>query len=131
MSNITPQLRVKQFRANILHVNDGLLFCSICNKVLNFHRRQTVRDHIDDMKHKEAVKRTSTNTDSASQPKRQCTIGDVLKRQADSNEVKQNVIHNFLVMMTAANIPIEKADHPAVREFLRKHGRSGGYIPLF
>ena len=107
-----------------------MLFCSACNKAVDHVRRQTIKDHLSSLKHKESVKRKKiTSSEEGQPPKKQCTIAGAFGKQMTAQQNRQAVAMDFVTMCAQANIPLEKADHPAVRKFLCAHVQGGGAIP--
>lgn len=125
-SNITASARVKEFGSANFHSSDGVLFCTPCNKAINHLRRSTITDHLKSLKHEQLSKKRD---DSPCPPKRQCTVSAAFKEQSAAKQKRDNVSHDFVKMLLAANIPLQKADDPAVRDFLMNHVNGGGAIP--
>ncbi|GFO18988.1 CGG triplet repeat-binding protein 1 [Plakobranchus ocellatus] len=119
-TKVTPKERQLQFSTST-HVSGDKLFCSTCNVVLDHTRKSTVDGHMTSSKHK------SMKTDGRPL-KRQRTIQDSQPGTIASEE-RTELCNEWVSMLCAANIPLSKTDHPAVREFLRKRVVNGGSIP--
>ena len=126
--HVTAADRVKEFGKENFHCDSGILFCTSCNKSIDHTRRQTIVDHSSSAKHKAAEKKR-LNSCSDVPAKKQCTVSGLFKQQSIAKEHRSSVIHDFTSMLVQANIPLEKADHPAVRQFLSAHVLNGGAIP--
>uniref|UniRef100_A0A5F8HC29 CGG triplet repeat binding protein 1 n=1 Tax=Monodelphis domestica TaxID=13616 RepID=A0A5F8HC29_MONDO len=76
-----------------------------------------------------------SNISSCSKPfqqnvrKKQRPLTASLQCNSTAQTEKVSVIQDFVKMCLEANIPLEKADHPAVRAFLSRHVKNGGSIP--
>ena len=42
--------RVNEFGKNVLHCDGGILFCSACNKAIDHLRKQTIKDHLENIR---------------------------------------------------------------------------------
>ena len=126
-AKLTAKDRVQEFGKENFHCDGGVLFCTICNKAVDHVRRQTITDHLSSAKHKNAQKRKA-DCSSEPPPKKQCTVTGLFQRQTLAQDHRSAVIHDFASMLVQANIPLEKADHPAVRNFISTHVRDGGAI---
>lgn len=120
--------RVREFGSANFHASDGLLFCTPCNKAISHVRRSTITDHLKSARHLQLSKPRDRDHDS-SPAKRQRTIPSSFERELKATEQRENLCQDFVKALVASNIPIEKADHPAFREFLAKHVNGGGAIP--
>lgn len=104
---ISPEDRVREFGARLLQVDGSTLFCRVCNRSVDHTRRQSITDHIASKKHK-------LQATAGVSEKRQCMLQDALQAPKKAAEAKEEVCTDFLSMLTSANIPLEKSDHPAV-----------------
>lgn len=129
-TKLTAKDRVREFGSNRFHSDDGVLFCTACNKAVDHKRRQTITDHLASGKHKDMEKRRQPDGRDDDHPtKKQCTVTGLFHRQSTAELQRASVTHNFVEMLVRANIPLEKADHPAMINFLSTHVRGGGAIP--
>ena len=128
-TKISAKDRVAEFGKDKFHSDGQILFCSFCNKAVDHVRRQTITDHLNSAKHKEATLKSQTEASSGGQAKRQCTVTTLFEQQVTAKAQRDKVTHDFLDMLVRANIPIEKADHPVVRQFLSTHVKGGGAVP--
>jgi hypothetical protein len=128
-TKISAKDRVQEFGKDKFHCDGDILFCSACNKAVDHVRRQTITDHLTSAKHKTAQKRKAEQS-SDLLAKKQCTVTMLFQLQSAAKEQRDAVTRDFLDMMVKANIPLEKADHPAVRQFLSTHVNGGGAIPM-
>jgi hypothetical protein len=127
-SRITAKDRVHEFGKENFHCDGHILFCTACNKAVDHIRRNSIVDHLASAKHKEAQKRKAEGS-SEVPAKKQRTVTGLFHQQSLAKDHRSAVIHDFISMLVQANIPIEKADHPAVRHFILTHVRDGGAIP--
>ena len=93
--------------------------------VLNLVRKSAISDHLKSKTH------TKRNAEFEEQNvrKMQKPLTASLQYNSAAQAEKVSVIHDFVKMCLEANIPLEKADHPAVRAFLSGHVKNGGSIP--
>ncbi|XP_069725028.1 CGG triplet repeat-binding protein 1 [Phaenicophaeus curvirostris] len=121
---VTPQDRVTEFGSE-LHEDGGKLFCTSCNVVLNHVRKSAINDHL---KSKTHTKRKA-EFEEQNVRKKQRTLTASLQCNSTAQAEKTSVIQDFVKMCLEANIPLEKADHPAVRAFLSRYVKNGSLIP--
>ena len=57
------------------------------------------------------------------------TVHSVLKCRTDAESSRKELATDFSEALVAANIPVEKLDHPAIRRFLEKRVPGAGAIP--
>ena len=109
--SITPESRVTQFRFENFAVLGNKLYCNTCSKVLNEYKDvSAIEKHIKGIKHSK-FKRNISNI--------QKQIGGYSKDE---------LILDFIRMMTSCNIPLERTDN--MLPFIQKHVINGGQIPL-
>uniref|UniRef100_A0A8D0GA52 CGG triplet repeat binding protein 1 n=1 Tax=Sphenodon punctatus TaxID=8508 RepID=A0A8D0GA52_SPHPU len=121
---VTPQDRVTEFGSE-LYEDGGKLYCTFCNVVLNHVRKSAINDHL---KSKTHTKR-KVEFEEQSVRKKQRTLTSSLQCNSAAQTEKASVIQDFVKMCLEASIPLEKADHPAVRAFLSRHVKNGSSIP--
>ncbi|KAL7983493.1 hypothetical protein Chor_000369 [Crotalus horridus] len=121
---VTPQDRVTEFGSE-LYEDGGKLYCSFCNVVLNHVRKSAINDHL---KSKTHTKRKG-EFEEQSVRKKPRTLTASLQCNSTTQTEKPSVVQDFVKMFLEANIPLEKADHPAVRAFLSRHVKNGNSIP--
>jgi hypothetical protein len=116
--NINAKQRASKYPKGTFHVEDGLLFCSKCNIVVDHVRKSTVDDHLKSKGHNKA------NSNG-----KQKSIKTTLKATTNAKEEKIKVCHEWIYACAAANIPLLKSDNPSLREFLTTRVQNGGAIP--
>ena len=116
--NITAKVRANQYASRTFHVDDGLLFCSKCNAVIDHIRKSTVDDHLKSKRH---LKAAPVGKQATFQTTRKCST--------NVNMEKVQVCQEWIRACTAANIPLLKSDNPSLREFLKTRVKNGGAIP--
>ncbi|XP_070606248.1 CGG triplet repeat-binding protein 1 isoform X1 [Erythrolamprus reginae] len=121
---VTPQDRVTEFGSE-LYEDGGKLYCSFCNVVLNHVRKSAINDHL---KSKTHTKRKG-EFEEQSVRKKPRTLTASLQCNSATQTEKPSVVQDFVKMFLEASIPLEKADHPAVRAFLSRHVKNGNSIP--
>lgn len=121
---VTPQDRVTEFGSE-LYEDGGKLYCTFCNVVLNHVRKSAINDHL---KSKTHTKRKG-EFEEQSVRKKPRTLTASLQCNSTAQPEKPNVIQDFVKMFLEVGIPLEKADHPAVRAFLSRHVKNGNSIP--
>lgn len=121
---VTPQDRVTEFGSE-LYEDGGKLYCTFCNVVLNHVRKSAINDHL---KSKTHTKRKGEFEEQTVRKKPR-TLTASLQCNSTAQTEKPNVTQDFVKMFLEASIPLEKADHPAVRAFLSRHVKNGNSIP--
>ncbi|XP_054829694.1 CGG triplet repeat-binding protein 1 [Eublepharis macularius] len=121
---VTPQDRVTEFGSE-LYEDGGKLYCTFCNVVLNHVRKSAINDHL---KSKTHTKRKG-EFEEQSVRKKPRTLTASLQCNSAAQTEKPSVTQDFVKMFLEASIPLEKADHPAVRAFLSRHVKNGNSIP--
>lgn len=111
--------RAKQFSKDGMVKSGDVLLCRFCNKRVSWDSSDAVKKHIASKSHVDA---TSTG-------KRQKTIFEAVEGAKEAKAAKLDLITSTLEMMVSANIPIEKADHPAFRNWIRQNVVGGGELP--
>lgn len=113
---ITVEQRASQFKADQFYVSDNkILMCGICNTRLEWDKKDSLSKHVlgaGHLRRKEEKKKHGL--------KRQLSITEVCDKQKKAKTEKLVFIDDTLKMCLKANIPINKLDHPAVREYLKK-----------
>ncbi|XP_007537268.1 CGG triplet repeat-binding protein 1-like [Erinaceus europaeus] len=115
---VTPLDRVTEFGGE-LHEDGGKLFCTCCNVVLNHVRKSAISDHL---KSKTHTKRKAEFEEQNVRKKQRPLTASL---QCNSTAQTESQCY-FVKMCLEANIPLEKADRPAVRAFLPPHVKNGG-----
>nr|CAD7393081.1 unnamed protein product [Timema cristinae] len=113
---ITVQQHAGQFKADQFYVSDSkILRCVICNIRLESDKKDSLNKHVVSAGHLQRKEEQKTQS-----LKRQLSITKVCDKQKKAKTKKLVFIHDTVKMCLKANIPINKLDHPAVREYLKK-----------
>ena len=104
---ITAADRVKEFGSDVFETNSNKLFCRYCCKIVGHDRRQTITDHLQSKQHKEKCERPQ---------KKQRLLETAFQATAASAKAKEDITLAYLKTLVATNTPIEKTDHPQVRQ---------------
>jgi len=126
-TSITASARVREFASANFHTSDGLLFCTPCNKSISHVRRSTITDHLKSSKHQQLSK--LRDRDSSPAKRQRTIITSSYEKELTAKKQRENICQDIVKALVASNIPIEKADDPAFRNFLTKHVNGGGAIP--
>ena len=125
--------RAKQYKD--CRLDDDNLFCSVCEKVLDYQRKSTVESHMKFDKHivqkrklEDQEKLATKNDKPPAKKLHHETIVRTVAAAETAKQCRDIVASDFLLAMLAANIPIEKADNPTVRDFFVKHVCNGSSI---
>lgn len=125
--NISCNERAAQYPKGTLHADGGKLFCSTCNVTLDHTRKGTIDRHLDIPSH--VAKRKLIEEAAERVSKKQATISGVFRRMTDARD-SRNVVHFELVeAFTAANIPLNKLDHPKLNAYLKTNIANMGSLP--
>uniref|UniRef100_H2ZYZ8 U1-type domain-containing protein n=1 Tax=Latimeria chalumnae TaxID=7897 RepID=H2ZYZ8_LATCH len=125
--NVSAKDRARSM-PQVLHEDDSILFCSICNVSID----HTCKSTINHLKSKSHLKRKHEMDSEQSSVKVLKQTTAAKKSLASGSVAKQShveVITDWIKACTAADIPLEKSDSPALREFFHKHVKNGGAIP--
>nr|CAD7452593.1 unnamed protein product [Timema tahoe] len=122
---ITVEQRAGQFKADQFYVNDSkILMCGICNIRLESDKKDSLNKHVVSEGHLRRKEEQKTHG-----LKRQLSITEVCDKQKKAKTEKLVFIDDTVKMCLKANIPINKLDYPAVREYLKKHIPGFGDLP--
>lgn len=132
-TSVTVAVRVSQYPKGTFHVDDGIMFCSRCNVSIDWTKKDTCDDHLKGKRHLKKVSSENATNTTLSEPstKKVClqsSIDGCFKRQNNSASARQHVIFDLVNAFTSANIPAEKLNNPALRDFFEKHVKNGGSI---
>ena len=116
--NIDAKQRASKYPSGTFHVDDGLLFCSKCNVVVDHVRKSTVDDHLKSKSHAKAISFG-----------KQQSVKTALKFSNNAKAEKIKVCQEWIYACTAANIPLLKSDNAYLREFLTTRVKNDGAIP--
>nr|CAD7579403.1 unnamed protein product [Timema californicum] len=111
---ITVEQRAGQFKADQFYVSDSkILMCRICYIRLESNKKDGLNKHVSagHLWRKEEQKTHGL--------KRQLLITEVCDKQKKARTEKLVFIDDTVKMCLKANIPINKLDHPTVREYLK------------
>lgn len=116
--------RVQQYPKGALHTDGGKLFCSACNTTLDHTRKGTIEKHMQSKSHRKKVV-----ADDERSSKKQTTVAGVFKKATDSRDAKNEAQFELVEAFAAANIPLNKLDHPKLRDYLTKNVANLGQLP--
>nr|CAD7401385.1 unnamed protein product [Timema cristinae] len=119
---ITVEQHFGQFKSDQFYVSDSkILKCGICNIRLESDKKDGLNKHVVSAGH---LRRKEEHN-----LKRQLSITEVCDKQKKTKTEKLVFIDDTVKMCLKANIPINMLDHPAVREYLKKHIPGFGDLP--
>jgi hypothetical protein len=110
MERITAKMSAYQYPEDYEALNDTLM-CRFCNYEVNYKDISTVRKHLEGRKHIE-LKSKSAN---------------IPPSNIDNFSDTQEMIMEFVKMLTNCNIPLNKVD--SMLSFLKKYVKNGGKFP--
>ncbi|GFO09057.1 CGG triplet repeat-binding protein 1 [Plakobranchus ocellatus] len=113
------------------HVSGSKLFCTPCNKVIDHLRKSSVDSHRKSADHrsKEDKMKEAQGSDGSEAVKKQRTLDSAMNKPSVSTQARNDICNELVSVFAAANIPLSKVDHPAVRNFLQTRVENGGAIP--
>ena len=120
--NITARDRANQY-PGVFHVDNGLLFCSTCNVVVDHVRKCVLEKHLESSTHKKKFDQVTTSSG------KQRTLKTAFECKTKPQVEKVKVCEEWIKVCAAANIPLHKSDNPIVRNFLNNRVVNGGAIP--
>ncbi|KAK6484065.1 CGG triplet repeat-binding protein 1 [Huso huso] len=122
LGNKTAADRAREYPRD-LYEDEGKQFCRPCNVVIAHQRKSTIDDHLKCNSH---LRNIAKGKETAV---RQTTLTSSFQRSTESRQDRAATCHAWVEMCSKANIPLEKSDNPAVKDFLLTHVRNGGAIP--
>ena len=125
--NVSCAERAKQYPKGTLHADDGRLFCTSCNVTLDHTRKGTIDRHLLTPMHTQ--KRKSLNETNDTRAKKQTTITGAFKAVSESRNARNHAQFELVEAFTAANIPLNKLDHPKLKEYLQTNVKNLGALP--
>uniref|UniRef100_H3ADQ9 Uncharacterized protein n=1 Tax=Latimeria chalumnae TaxID=7897 RepID=H3ADQ9_LATCH len=125
--NISAKDRAKSM-PQVLHEDDGILFCSICNISIDHTCKSTIDNHLRSNSHLKRKHKTDSEQSNAKVLK-QTTVSSGFDKAAKKSLAGAKVITDWIKACTAADIPLEKSDSPALREFFSQAYVLAGLMP--
>ena len=126
----SPQLNVLRalefWKANF-YADGGKLFSRSCNIVVDHFRKNTVDKHVNSKKHVEKALKKPTVDENRNL--RIQTLKTVVNARTDAEYARKELAIDLSEALLAANIPLEKLDHPAICRFLEDKVPGSGSIP--
>lgn len=119
--NITANDRARNYPEGTFHMDDGGLFCSSCNVVVDHLRKFVVDKHLEAASHKQNAEKKDG--------RKQQTLKTVMNCKTVAQVDKNRICHEWIKMCTTANIPLHKSDNYLMREFLQSRVVNGGATP--
>ena len=119
--NMTAHNRARKYPKGTFHVDDGRMFCSLCNIVMDHLRKSVVDKHLESAIHKQRAERN--------QGSNQQTLKTVLNCKTSAQIEKVKICQEWIRVCAASNIPLHKSDNPLMQKFLQTRVAHGGAIP--
>ncbi|CAM2105623.1 unnamed protein product [Caretta caretta] len=103
---------VKEFGKDVLHVDEGKLFCTICSQVLDRVKKDHILNHIKGPCHIAAMEKRKQRLESSNETaaKQQRTITGVLAQQNENQKYREKIVQDWVEACCNANITLEKTD---------------------
>lgn len=118
--SVSIQERASSFQEDKFYVSDStILMCGICNSRLEWEKLDTLKKHVKTSGHVKKKDSQRSTEEAGVGTKRQITLTDMERKTKKAKIEKDNFITDTVKMCLKANIPLEKLDHPAVREYLK------------
>ena len=124
---VTAAQRALEFGKANFYADGGKLFCRSCNIVVDHFRKNTVDKHVNSKKHVEKALKKPTVDENRNL--RIQTLKTVVNARTDAEYARKELAIDLSEALLAANIPLEKLDHPAIRRFLEDKVPGSGSIP--
>ncbi|MGH0117874.1 UNVERIFIED_CONTAM: hypothetical protein FKN15_003906, partial [Acipenser sinensis] len=122
IANLTAKQRVKDFNGQVFE-DGGKLFCKTCNVVLDHQRKSTIVNHLT-----KSQKHLNRIASSQGESQMQRTLSTCFNTTALAQRERLDVVLDWVLTCTAANIPLSKTDHHFVRPRVKNCGAiPGGY----
>ena len=120
IASVTAKKRASQSGNEDFYADGDILFCRVCSKAIDHSRQGTINRH--------KASDVHINNKKKLVPKKQTTIIRTMNAQTTAKLENLALVSDFVRMLTAANLPLNTADKPQVRTFLKSHIRCGGAI---
>lgn len=118
---LTAADRARNYPKGTLHTDDGLLFCSTCNVVIDHSRKSKIDKHLESASHIKKAQNQSSG--------KQQTLKTSFECKTTTQVEKVKVCQAWIKACCAANIPLHKSDNKELRNFLQSRVSNGGAIP--
>lgn len=125
--NVSCEERARQYPKGTLHADSGKLFCSCCNITLDHTRKGTIDRHLESLVH--VSKRKASEELQNKKVKKQATVAGMFSRHTEARDARNVAVFELVEAFTAANIPLEKLDHPGLHSYLQNHIPNLGLLP--
>ena len=106
--NITPADRVRNYPKGTLHADNGLLFCSSCNVVIDHTRKHQSDKHLESDSHNQKGQNTTG---------KQQTFKTAFECKTAPQVEKVKICQTWVQACCAANIPWHKSDSKELQNF--------------
>lgn len=118
--------RAHEYKSEGFYVSDtNILMCKYCNTRIEWQKKDTLDKHVSSANHL----KVKNQVPGPSGVKRQSTIQGSFDRLKRAKEEKNTFVEDTVRMCLKANIPINKLDHPAVRDYLHRYVSGSGDLP--
>ncbi|GFN98242.1 glycine--tRNA ligase [Plakobranchus ocellatus] len=99
--------------------------------VIDHLRKSSVDSHRKSADHrsKEDKMKEAQGSDGGEAVKKQRTLDSAMNKPSVSTKARNDICNELVSVFAAANIPLSKVDHPAVRNFLQTRVENGSAIP--
>ena len=104
---VTAADRARNYPKGTLHADDGLLFCSTCNVVIDHSRKSKIDKHLESGSHIEKAQNQSTG--------KQQTLKTSFECKTTTQVEKVKICQAWIKACCAANIPLHKSDNKELR----------------
>jgi len=125
---VSCEERARQYPKGIFHADSGKLFCSCCNTALDHTRKGTIDRHLESLLH--VTKKKASEEAQDKNAKKQATVAGMFSRHTEARDARNIAVFDLAEAFTAANIPLEKLDHPSLHSYLQNHIPNLGLLPV-
>ena len=119
--NMTAHDQAGKYPKGMFHMDDGLMFCSLCYIVIDHLRKSVVNKHLESAIHKRREERN--------QRSKQQTLKTFLNCKMSAQIEKVKICQEWIRVCAASDIPLHKSDNPLMQNFLQTRVANGGAIP--
>lgn len=107
--------RMVEIYPKVFRADRSILYCVLCNCVVQAKTKHSVQQHVDTKKHKEAEERKVNSACSLTQTL--ISVANQSKPGPKISEFNADLCKTLL----EANIPLYKVNHPSMKKFIEKH----------
>lgn len=125
--DVSASTRAAQYLNGTFYAENDHMYCRTCNMVVEHVRKTTVDRHLTSKTHK--LKVDNSKASEENQRLRMQSMATVVQHSTAAALTRKELDTDLCRTFLTCNIPLEKVDHPALRDFLERRVQGAGAIP--